>query len=95
MTEYRSNGGGFTDENIVLLLSHLEREILDPTFEKYGNFVRRNRKTGLTTFFGNFLTYSHVFNIVTDDPAIIKPLRRAIRMNRASPGYTVYAGVEG
>ena len=89
MTNYISNGGGFTDENITLLLDRLASHTLNPIFEGYGSFVTRSRATGLTTFFGNFLTYSHVFHIVTDDPSVIVPLRKAIRENRSRDSYAM------
>lgn len=43
--------------------------------------------TGMTSFFGNFYTVSHVFNIDTDDEAIIKPLTEAIKANQLRPDY--------
>lgn len=38
-------------------------------------------------FWGNFQTYSHVFSIYTDDPALIERLTAAIRANQATPAY--------
>lgn len=38
-------------------------------------------------FFGNFANLSHVFDIVSNDPAVIEPLRAAIAANRASAAY--------
>ena len=38
-------------------------------------------------FWGNFLTYSHVFRIATDDPELISKLTKAIRANQSRPDY--------
>lgn len=38
-------------------------------------------------FWGNFQTYSHVFSIYTDDPALIERLTAAIRANQATDAY--------
>lgn len=38
-------------------------------------------------FWGNFLTYSHVFSIYTDDPDVIERLTAAIRANQATEAY--------
>lgn len=43
--------------------------------------------TGVWAFFGNFANLSHVFNIYTNDPAVIEPLRAAIAKNKASDAY--------
>ncbi len=34
------------------------------------------------TFFGNFQDVSHVFNITSNDPQVVRALSRAIRANR-------------
>ena len=49
-----------------------------PIYPDHPNAVR---------FWGNFLTYSHVFSIDTDDPALIEKLTAAIRANQATPIY--------
>jgi len=82
------------------LLKMLEKEVLDPKFEDFGNFVYvitpelLYRKTGeddhligLTRFFGNFLTYSHVFCFTTDEPDIIESVTAAIQANKMKPEY--------
>lgn len=38
-------------------------------------------------FFGNFMAYSHVFNIVTTDKKLIKRLTNAIKKNQARADY--------
>lgn len=42
---------------------------------------------GVWAFFGNFENLSHVFDIVSNDPKVIEPLRAAIAANLASAGY--------
>ena len=38
-------------------------------------------------FWGNFVRVSHVFNIVTNEPAVIAELTRLIRANQTSLAY--------
>lgn len=90
-TEIVSNGSGYIG-TVDDLLARLATATLDPTFEKYGNFVHRTRADGVTYFFGNFANYSHVFNINTNDPAVITPLRRAIRENINTAAYAIFRG---
>lgn len=88
-TTIHSNGSkwlGQDPDSIDTLLDLLAREPLDPTFEQYGNFMHPG-PDGMTTFFGNFNQWSHVFRIDTDDPAVITALRRAIRTNQRRPSY--------
>lgn len=79
MLEIISNGSKWSGQNtdsIEELLNVLDRYSLDPSFEDYGNFVNNNPTwvkaeakemyKGCTKFFGNFSTYSHVFNIITE-----------------------------
>ena len=83
-----------TEENI---LHDLEQYTLDPVFEAYGNFVNRSpewldeaaaqKYAGCTIISGNFLTYSHAFNLVTDDDALISRLSAAIDRNKSTPEY--------
>lgn len=83
-----------TEENI---LHDLECYTLDPRFELYGNFVNPSpewlsdevaaRYAGCTSIFGNFLTFSHAFRLVTDDPGLISRLSAAIERNKATPEY--------
>lgn len=42
---------------------------------------------GMTSFWGNFYNLSHVFNISSNDPAVIATLTAAIRANQARPDY--------
>jgi hypothetical protein len=42
---------------------------------------------GVHSYFGNFYTYSHGFNIDTNDPETIAQLNAAIRANQATEAY--------
>lgn len=100
MLEIRSNGAKWFNEEpdtIKSLIEVLKTETLDPSFEANGNFVIQNptwlteeskeKYKGCTVFFGNFLGYSHVFNITTDEPETIEPLTVAIRENQTTEKY--------
>lgn len=87
-TTITSNGSKWAGEppdSVETLLAVLARHTLDPRFETFGNFVQR--EAAGVSFFGNFLDLSHVFNITTNDPAVWKPLVRAIRRNQRRPDY--------
>lgn len=83
-----------TAENI---LRDLESFTLDPVFELYGNFINpapvwmsevvAERYAGCTSIFGNFLTLSHAFRLVTDDPVLISRLSAAVERNKATKEY--------
>lgn len=83
-----------SEENI---LRDLEAYTLDPVFEMYGNFVNTapewldainaTRYAGCAMIFGNFLTYSHAFRVVTDDAALIARITAAVEKNKARPEY--------
>lgn len=83
-----------SEENI---LRHLEQYTLDPVFEDCGNFVISNpewlqpevaeKYADCTLIFGNFLTFSHAFRLVTDDTGLIQRLTEAINRNKAMPEY--------
>lgn len=88
-TVIHSNGSkwaGEAPDSIEVLLDVLGREALDPTFEEYGDFVTR-REGGSVLFFGNFAKLSHVFQIDSDEPAIVAALTAAIRANQRRPDY--------
>lgn len=94
-TKIISNGGGKTLP-ISALFDRLASNVLDRTFEAYGNFVEidpLNEKgaaiypSGTASFFGNFFDYSHVFNIATDDRDLIDRLTAAIRANQQRADY--------
>lgn len=96
-TTINSNGSkwyGQEPDTIEDLLQALEKYPLDRRFEAYGNFIMRepemvdgSRMTGLTRFWGNFYTASHVFCIDTDEPEVIEKLTKAIRANQQRPDY--------
>ena len=82
-----------TKENI---LSDLQKYTLDPIFEEYGNFVYvptfenkaiAEEYKGMTAICGNFATYSHAFNLYTDDADLIKELKTAIIKNQQTEAY--------
>ena len=85
MIEIRSNGSkwmGQAPDPVEVLIDVLGRERLNyemfsqaPTFESV-------EAGGVVHFFGNFLGVSHVFNIRTDEPDLIRQLRQAIAANR-------------
>lgn len=84
-----SNGSkwaGQSPDTIDTLIAVLQRETLDPSFERHGNFAME-MESDYVLFFGNFLTVSHVFNITSSDPDVIIRLRKAIRENQAKPEY--------
>jgi hypothetical protein len=88
MTTITSNGSkwyGEAPDSIDKLLEVLKENTLDPRFIEYGNFIIAD--VGSVRFFGNFRDLSHVFNIRTDDPAIIAKLSRAIHENLRRDDY--------
>jgi hypothetical protein len=78
--EIISNGSkwlGEPPDTIETLLEVLGKNTLDP---KFGTFVTY-KHPGMLRVFGNFLTISHVFNILgTVDE--MRPLARAIKMSQ-------------
>lgn len=93
-TEILSNGNSRLP--IEGLFDRLASGPLDRTFEAYGNFVEVDPVNmrgepllppGGVSFFGNFHTYSHVFNIHTTDAGLIERLTAAIRANQQRADY--------
>jgi len=79
-TEIVSNGSkwyGQAPDTIEQLLAILVSHPLEPW-----SVIERSRVSRTVGYFGNFRTISHVFNILTDDPAVIRRLSRAIRANQ-------------
>jgi len=85
-------------KNVDELVSKLNRYVLDPDFEKYGNFIIKNPKfpksrentekyKGWTYFFGNFFDYSNAFSIFTNDKNVVKLLTKVIRNNQKTNEY--------
>jgi hypothetical protein len=100
MLEINSNGSkwaGQKPDTIEELLNVLDKYTLDPTFEKYGNFINNNpiwvkpkakeKYKGCTQIFGNFITISHVFNITTDEPDVIEAITAAVNRNKETTEY--------
>lgn len=94
-TTIHSNGGGKV-QDIEALFDRLASHPLDRTFEAYGDFVTVDPVNGRgepmigpggAAFFGNFLTYSHVFRLETDDPELVARLTAAIRSNQQRADY--------
>lgn len=103
MLKIISNGSKFYGEQpdtIEKLLEVLKTETLDPMYEQYGNFVNHNPKwlrkdiqekyNGCTQIHGNFMTISHSFDVITDEPETIEALTNAIRNNQKSTEYQQY-----
>lgn len=84
ITEITSNGGGGTLP-IEALFDRLASDPLDRTFEEF--IFADEHEPSLTRFFGNFYVYSHVFNLRTDDPALVRRLTAAIHANQLRPDY--------
>jgi len=102
-TNIISNGSkwyGEEPDSIEKLLEVLQKETIEETFfQKWveapnspnpitHNFCPINKKeNGFYVFFGDFEGVSHVFNIETNDPSIIKNLSEAIKSNK---GWALY-----
>lgn len=85
---------GQASESIDDLFSMLEREPLDPRFEKFGNFYENypemcdGTKSEVPHYFtGNFYLVSCGFRVETDDDALAEKILAAIRANQATPAY--------
>jgi hypothetical protein len=100
MIHIQSNGSRWAGEEpatINDLVTMLNTHPLDPSFERYGNFIIANPISATTRepllpkggvrFFGNFYAYSHGFSIDTDEAAIIDGLTTAIRANQQTADY--------
>ena len=83
------------------LKTALKENILDPTFEKYGNFIEhsseihwidknypKTRPTeNFVQFFGNFFDLSRCFRLETNDKNLITELTTLIRANQQTQAY--------
>ena len=96
MLEIQSNGSkwaGQEPDSVEVLLGVLAKEPLDKTYEDFyypleQDFCERhNYPEGTIAFSGNFLNYSHVFNIRTDELSLIKQLTQAIEANKQMAAY--------
>lgn len=79
-------------------IEKLKKYILDPRFEQYGNFIKKNPKfpknpeltkkyKGWYSLFGNFYDYSNAFSILISDDKLASKIRRLIRKNQNNPEY--------
>lgn len=86
-TEIRANGSkmlGEASDSVEALLDVLARHPLHRTFER--TFIQ-TLTGGVTRFQGNFLTISHVFDIRSYDPEVVRRLTDAILANRRTRGF--------
>lgn len=83
-------------EEVERIVANCEQYTLDPTFEAYGNFAdirpewvgeAAKKYAGCVNFWGNFYDFSGVFNIITNNAAVISRLTEAIRRNQATAEY--------
>lgn len=78
---------------IERLFLMLQDYTLDPTFEKYGDFLQRNPKlldgrTGdYVHLFGNFYDYSFVFNLETKNENLVARFAKAVAENKKKASY--------
>jgi hypothetical protein len=89
MTTVNANGSKWAGEppdDLDTLKQRLKENVLDPSFESYGNFAYAG-ESGSTRFWGNFFDVSAVFSIDTDEAALISELVGLIRANQAKPEY--------
>lgn len=98
-TTIRSNGRhrtGASLDTLEELFERLAQHPLTRDFEAFGDFVITDPQNergeplapaGTVWFWGNFFTYSHVFHVETDDPALIERLTSAIRANQTRDDY--------
>lgn len=89
-----SNGSkwaGESPDSLEQLCEVLRTEPLDPSFEKYGDFVywapAEEGNPAMIRFWGNFYRVSHVFQIDTNDPHVIDTLTQLIQLNKATSAY--------
>jgi len=90
MITIHSNGSKWAGEqpdSIDKLKDMLRTQTLDKTFEEYGNFVFKSDNKKHYCLFGNFKTYSHVFNIDTDDKKLVNEIRQLVRENKKRSDY--------
>jgi len=83
-----SNGSKWAGEepdSVEKLISVLEKQTLDPSFETCGRHFYRNEE-GEFCAFGNFLTVSHVFRINGTLEEML-PLAKAIKSARRRKDY--------
>lgn len=95
---YTARQGESSDPRVYVpaineILQLLSVEPLNPRFEDFGGFASnislqfRDLPVGTIRFFGNFLNYSHVFCVDTNDVLIMGQLFDAIRANMQRADY--------
>ena len=89
-----SHWAGEEPDTLDELCAVLASEPLNRDFEAFGNFALHPVEytdgrvdSSITRFWGNFANVSHVFNIDSDDPAVIERLTKAIRENQQRADY--------
>ena len=84
-------------DTIERIARDLVEQTLDPVFEQHGDFCDRSpewltkeaaeKYSGCVRFWGNFLDYSGVFDVITSDKEIIAKLSELIASNKETPKY--------
>ena len=84
-------------DTIERIARDLAEHTLDPVFEQHGDFFDRSpewltkeaaeKYAGCVRFWGNFLDYAGVFDVITSDNEIIAKLSELIARNKATPKY--------
>ena len=84
-------------DTIERIARDLVEHTLDPVFEHCGDFCDRSpewltkeateKYAGCVRFWGNFLDYAGVFDVITSDKEIIAKLSELIARNKATPKY--------
>lgn len=108
MLEIFANGSCWVHEKpmpIEALYKALTEHTLDPRYESYGGFINRNpnwinpntaeKYAGCALLSGNFLDYTHAFNLVTDDEDIISRVEALVAENIKRPDYVKVKGELG
>ena len=84
-------------DTIERIARDLEEHTLDPVFEQHGDFCNRSpewmteeaaeKYAGFVRFWGNFIDYAGVFDVITSDKEIIAKLSDLIARNKATQKY--------
>ena len=84
-------------DTIERIARDLAEHTLDPVFEQYGDFCDRSpewltkaaaeKYAGCVRFWGNFLEYAGIFDVITSDKEFIAKLSELIARNKATTEY--------
>ena len=84
-------------DTIERIARDLVEQTLDPVFEQHGDFCDRSpewltkeadeKYAGFVRFWGNFIDYAGVFDVITSDKEIIAKLSDLIARNKATQKY--------